>query len=85
MTRAEAYSVLMKSICVHPQTTQKNWQTEVAKAAKEYGFTSRTVAKFEPNKPIIRQELYILTARLAEYHAKNPTSCDPLPKELICE
>jgi hypothetical protein len=35
MTRAEAYSVLMKSICVHPDTDYKNWQTKVAQEAKE--------------------------------------------------
>lgn len=85
MTRAEAYSVLMKSICIHPETTYRNWQTEVAKAAKEYGFTSRTLSTFEPNRQILRQELYALTARLAEYHAENPDDCDPLPEELICE
>lgn len=85
MTRSEAYSVLMKSICIHPETTYKNWQTEVAKAAKEYGFTTRTVATFEPNRQILRQELYVLAARLAEYSAENPGTCDELPKELICE
>lgn len=85
MTRVEAYSVLMKSICVHPETTYKNWQTEVAKAAKEYGFTSRTISNFEPNRPILRQELYALTARLAEYSSENPDTCDALPDELICK
>ncbi|MEI6711809.1 MAG: hypothetical protein WCK88_06600, partial [bacterium] len=35
MTRSEAYSVLMKSICVHPDTTYLNWQTKVAQAAKD--------------------------------------------------
>lgn len=43
MTRAEAYSVLLKSICIHPQTTSQNWQTEVAKTALKYGFTTRSV------------------------------------------
>ncbi len=85
MTRSEAYSVLMKSICIHPQTTYKNWQTEVAKAAKEYGFTTRTIATFEPNRQILRQELYVLAARIAEYSAENPGTCDDLPEELICE
>ncbi len=85
MTRSEAYSVLMKSICVHPETTYKNWQTEVAKAAKEYGFTTRSVATFEPNRQILRQELFVLAARLAEYAADNPGLCEPLPEELICE
>jgi hypothetical protein len=85
MTRAEAYSVLMKSICVHPETDYKNWQTEVAKAAREYGLTDRTVATFEPNRLISRQELYVLTARLAQYKEENPNTCEPLPEELICE
>lgn len=36
MSRAEAYSVLMKTICVHPKTTDQNWQVEVARAAIKY-------------------------------------------------
>lgn len=85
ITRAEAYSILLKSICVHPETTQKNWQTEVAKTAKKYGFTTRSIAFFDPNKQILRQELFVLTARVAEWKAKNPESCGELPKELICK
>ncbi len=85
MTRAEAYSVLLKSICIHPQTTSQNWQTEVAKTALKYGFTTRSVGNFEPNKQILRQELFVLAARVAEWKAKNPNSCDTLPDELICK
>jgi predicted ATP-grasp superfamily ATP-dependent carboligase len=85
MTRAEAYSVLMKSICVHPDTNSSNWQKEVAREAKELGFTVRSVSTFEPNKLILRQELYALAARIAEYKEENPDTCDNLPDELICE
>jgi len=85
MTRAEAYSVLMKSICIHPDTDYRNWQTKVAQEARELGFTVRTVSTFEPNKLILRQELYALAARIAEYKEENPETCDALPKELICE
>lgn len=85
MTRAEAYSVLMKSICVQPETTSKNWQTEVAKAAKTYGFTTRTVATFEPNRSILRQELWILATRVAQWGSENPGNCEALPDELLCE
>jgi len=85
MTRAEAYSVLMKSICVHPDTDYRNWQTKVAQEARELGFTVRTVSTFEPNKLILRQELYALAARIAEYKNENGDECDDLPDELICE
>lgn len=85
MTRAEAYSVLMKSICVHPDTDYRNWQTKVAQEAKELGFTVRSVSTFEPNKLILRQELYALAARIAEYKDENGDECDDLPDELICE
>lgn len=72
MTRAEAYSVLMKSICVHPDTNSTNWQRKVAREAYELGFTVRkTLSTFEPNKLILRQELYALAARIAEYKDKN--------------
>ena len=85
ITRAEAYSILLKSICIHPSTTSQNWQTEVAKTAKKYGFTTRSTTNFEPNKPILRQELFVLTARVAEWKAKNPNSCSVLPDTLICK
>lgn len=85
ITRAEAYSILLKSICIHPETTSKNWQTEVAKTAKQYRFTTRSVSSFEPNKQILRQELFVLTARIAEWKAKNPESCDTLPDILLCK
>jgi len=35
VSRIEAYSVMMKSICVHPLTTSTNWQQEVIKQAQE--------------------------------------------------
>jgi len=85
ISRSEAYSILLKSICIHPVTTSQNWQKEVAKTAKKYGFTARLESAFEPNRPILRQELFVLTARIAEYKAKNPESCEVLPEDLRCK
>lgn len=33
MTRSEAYAVLLKSVCIIPETTSTNWQTNIAKTA----------------------------------------------------
>jgi len=35
VSRIEAYSIMMKSICVHPITNGNNWKTEVIKKAIE--------------------------------------------------
>jgi len=33
VSRIEAYSIMMKSICVHPVTNSTNWKQEVIKKA----------------------------------------------------
>lgn len=35
VSRIEAYAIMMKSICVMPETTNTNWQKEVIKKAME--------------------------------------------------
>jgi hypothetical protein len=75
----------MKSVCIYPGSTSSNWQAEVAKTAKQYWFTVRTVATFEPNRPLLRQEFFALTARVADWKGKNPDHCKALPEVLICK
>lgn len=85
MTRAEAFKVILASVCRYPVATSNNWQTDVARAAIEIGFSTRTVATFEPNRPLLRQELYTIAARAAEVLSEDPTSCSALPETLICQ
>jgi len=73
VSRIEAYSVMMKSICVHPVTNALNWETKVIKKAMELRFTVRTLDTFEPDRALTMQEMYILTQRLNDYAKKNTT------------
>lgn len=85
MTRAEAFKVILGSICSYPTNTTSNWQTDVAKQAIKLGFSTRTVGTFEPNRLLLKQELFTIAARAAEWLSENPDQCTPLPEELICE
>ncbi|MEI6710703.1 MAG: hypothetical protein WCK88_00005, partial [bacterium] len=85
LTRAEAYAIALKSVCIQPLTESKNWQTNVINTAKKYDFTTRTVANFEPKRPISRGETYALAVNMIEWKTKNPDSCGALPDSLVCE
>jgi S-layer homology domain len=64
-TRAESFAMLMKSVCMDPnQSIQKNWQQRVYEVALRNGITSRSWRDFRPDAPILRQELFLITARL---------------------
>ncbi len=64
-TRAESFAMLMKSVCMDPdQSIQKNWHQRVYEIAFNNGITSRSWQDFAPNAPILRQEIFLMTARL---------------------
>lgn len=64
-TRGEAFAMLMKSVCMDPdQSIQKNWTQRVYEVALRNGITSRSWRDFRPNDPILRQEIFLITARL---------------------
>lgn len=64
-SRAESFAMLMKSVCMDPdQSIQKNWQQRAYEVALRNGITSRSWRDFRPNDPILRQELFLITARL---------------------
>lgn len=67
VSRIEAYSIMMKSICVHPEANSLNWQTEVIKKAMKLGFTVRNLDTFEPNRPLSIPEMYIVVQRINDY------------------
>lgn len=50
--------------------------------ARDYGFTSRTFATFDPDAPILRQELFVLMTRAADW-AERTGGCEP--KLAACE
>lgn len=64
-TRAESFAMLMKAVCMDPdQSIQKNWEQRVYEIALRNGITSRSWRDFRPNDPILRQEIFLITARL---------------------
>jgi hypothetical protein len=71
----------MKSICVHPVTSDSDWQKEFIKKAIELWFTVRTIDTFEPNNPLSVSEMYIVVKRLNEYsQVHNTCELEPLKK-----
>jgi hypothetical protein len=71
-TRAESFAMMMKSVCMDPnQSIQKNWEQRVYEIALRNGITSRSWQDFRPGDLILRQELFLITARLDRW--KNET------------
>ena len=69
VTRAEAYSLIMKSVCMNPEnsTAKTAWQKSVFERASLEGLTSKTWTTFDPERPILRQELFKLATKVADW------------------
>lgn len=66
----------MKSVCMDPeQSLQKNWQHRVYEVALRNGITSRSLRDFGPNDPMLRQEIFLITARLDQWKERTG-GCD---------
>lgn len=80
ITRSEAYAVITKAICIAPEKKgTEGWQESIYRLAFEYGLTSRTWSTFEPNTPILRQELFVLASKAADL-AERTGGCNPKPE-----
>ena len=80
VTRSEAYAMVMKSVCI--DVTNKDasdWRRHVHALALEKGLTVKTWDSFSPNRPILRQELFALASRAADW-AERTGGCDPKPE-----
>lgn len=80
MTRAEAFSTLMKAICVdingvdlttYPDVATEDWQKKVIWSAMRYGFTKRNEFNFRENRPMLMQELYTVASRVTQWAREN--------------
>ncbi len=64
-TRAETFSVLMKSVCMNvPQDPAFSWERSVYNVAKDNGITTKSWDEFFPESPIIRQDFFVVATRL---------------------
>jgi len=94
VTRAEAYAMVMSSVCMLPKTeaitdtntgtstntdTIKTWQQRLFDRAKTDGLTSKTWSTFDPERPILRQELFLLASKVSDW-AERTGGCDPKPE-----
>ncbi len=83
VTRAEAYAMIMKSVCLAPSNTKidntaDGWQKNVYESAYRNGLTVKSWKDFSPNRPIMRQELYTMSSRAADW-AERTGGCNPKP------
>lgn len=68
VTRIEAYTLLMRSVCLAPETTQiAAWMRVVHQVAYENGITVKPWAQFGWNRIITKKELYTVAFRLADW------------------
>lgn len=75
VTRIEAYSIFMQSICVAPETNENNWKKLTVKKAIELGFTERTLDTFSYDRAISTNEMFALAKQIGEWKTSNPNSC----------
>jgi len=79
VSRIEAYALLMKGICLSPQ----EWLVgeERKKSLYDMAFstklTNKTWKRFRPNKPITRNEVFLVASQLADW-ADTHGGCDKL-------
>ena len=67
-TRAEAYAMIMASVCLYPTGSSENsWHENLHAVAKKELLTIREWENFRPNKPILRQEVFVLASRAADW------------------
>lgn len=92
VTRAEAYAMIMSSTCMLPEkntttnteTEKKTWQKNIFERAKMDELTSKTWETFESERPILRQELFLLASKVSDW-AERTGGCNPKPKYCFAE
>jgi len=81
VTRAEAYAMIMNSVCMalDTDTAETDWRVSMYNRANQEGLTTRTWDTFEPNRSILRQELFLLASKASDW-AERTGGCDPKPE-----
>lgn len=72
--------MMMKAVCLNSENSQySTWEERVYDTARKSNITVRSWKDFEANKPILRQELFVVTSKLDLW--KDATGgCLPLKK-----
>lgn len=78
-SRAAAFKVLMNSVCMKTvkdvswfsgDPKVQKWQKEVIETAQKYGLTKRSDSEFQPDRPIYRQELFLVASKVMDWAQK---------------
>lgn len=79
MTRSEAYAVILSSVCLTEENkNDEGWEEKIHRIAFEQGLTVSDWEHFEPQRPLLRQELFALASRASDW-AERTGGCDPKP------
>lgn len=77
VTRLEAYTLLMKGVCLNPVPVEgQNWTQAVHQAAYKAGVTNKTLSRFKPSATITKKEAFIIASQLADW-ADITGGCQP--------
>lgn len=77
VTRLEAYTLLMKGVCLNPVPVEgQNWTQAVHQAAYKAGVTNKTLSRFKPSATITKKEAFIIASQLADW-ADTTGGCRP--------
>jgi hypothetical protein len=70
----------MKSVCMDiPNLEGRTWQQSLFEKAHNEWLTSKSWSTFEPNRAILRQEIFKIASRAADW-AERTGGCDPKPE-----
>ncbi len=81
VTRAEAYALFAKSVCLsYPAVTSKDasWQKNLYEQVKVADLTARSWEAFKPDRPVLRQEMFAIASTMADW-AERTGGCTPKP------
>jgi len=84
VSRSEAYKMIMTAVCLKPADNDPNWQETIWSMAHEHNLTNREWSDFEPNSPILRQEIFKIASYASDW-AEKTGGCNPKPKKCLTQ
>ncbi len=77
VTRLEAYTLLMKGVCLNPVPVEgQNWIQAVYQTAYKAGITNKNLSRFKPSGTVTKKEVFIIASQLADW-ADITGGCQP--------
>jgi len=78
VTRIEAYTLLMKSVCLVPpqSSAAQEWTQALHETAFNAGITNKPLSRFRPSSVITKAEAFMIASRLIDW-ADKTGGCKP--------